>query len=99
MKTLLFITLLVAFMALNAEGFRVQRQAVEEEEQGTLSKFADKVKSFYQSTVDAASGYVENIRGYKIEDKIKSLYTDTTKVVSTYVNIAQDQAYHFFASS
>lgn len=64
-------TTLILFLCADAEGFRVQRQAVEEEEQGTLSKFADKVKSFYQSTVDAASGYVENIRGYKIEDKIK----------------------------
>ncbi|XP_060938059.1 apolipoprotein C-II isoform X2 [Limanda limanda] len=95
MMKLLVVAVLVALLALNAEGFRVRRE-VEEEEQGTLTKITDKVKSLYQGTVSTASGYLESIRGLKLEEKAKNIYLDTSTVVSTYANIAHDQIYHFF---
>ncbi|KAG7216901.1 hypothetical protein INR49_001555 [Caranx melampygus] len=81
---------------LGAESFRVPRQT--EEEQGTLSKIADKVKAFYDSSVDTASEYLESIRGLKLEEKAKNLYTETTTVVTTYTGILHDQLYHIFYS-
>lgn len=51
-----------------AESFRVSRQA-EEEEQGTLSKITDTVKSYYDSALTTASGYLDSIKGLKLEEK------------------------------
>ncbi|XP_067456227.1 apolipoprotein C-II [Thunnus thynnus] len=94
MNKLLVITVLVALLALSAESFRVTRQT--EEEQGTLSKITDTVKSYYDEAINTASGYLDSIRGLKLEEKAKNLYTDTTTVVSTYAGIVQDQLYHIF---
>lgn len=52
-----------------AESFRVPRQT--EEEQGTLSQITDVFRSYYSKAVDAASGYLEKIKGLKIEEKAK----------------------------
>lgn len=57
------------FLFTGAESFRVPRQT--EEEQGALSKIADKFKSFYDSSVNTASGYLESIKGLKLEEKAK----------------------------
>ncbi|XP_013872746.1 apolipoprotein C-II [Austrofundulus limnaeus] len=94
MNKLLVVTVLVALLALTAESFRVPRQA--EEEEGTLSKITDTVKSYYDSALNTVSGYVESIKGLNLEEKAKNLYTETSTVVSTYAGIAQDQIYHFF---
>ncbi|KAL3059773.1 hypothetical protein OYC64_014383 [Pagothenia borchgrevinki] len=106
MNKLLVITVLVALLAPNAESFRVKRQAedtegvVEEvvpevvEEQGSLAKFTDSVKTYYSDAVNTASEYLENIKGMKLEEKAKTLYTETTNVVTTYAGIMQDQIYH-----
>ncbi|XP_053183260.1 apolipoprotein C-II [Scomber japonicus] len=94
MNKLLVITVLVALLALSAESFRMPRQA--EEEQGTLSKLTDTIKSYYSEAVNTASGYLDNIKGLKLEEKAVNLYTDTTTVVSTYAGILQDQLYHIF---
>ncbi|CAK6959081.1 apolipoprotein C-II [Scomber scombrus] len=94
MNKLLVITVLVALLALSAESFRVPRQA--EEEQGTLSKITDTIKSYYSGAVNTASGYLDDIKGLKLEEKAVNLYTDTTTVVSTYAGIMQDQLYHIF---
>ncbi|XP_070768556.1 apolipoprotein C-II [Enoplosus armatus] len=96
MNKLLVITVLVTLLALSAESFRVPRQA--EEEQGTLSKFTDSFRSYYDSAINSASEYLDGIKGLKLEEKAKSLYTDTTTVVSTYAGIVQDQIYHIFYS-
>lgn len=49
------------------ESFRVPRQA--DEEQGTMTKITDAFRSYYNKAVDTASGYLEKIRGLKIEEK------------------------------
>ncbi|XP_058504098.1 apolipoprotein C-II [Solea solea] len=97
MKKLLVVSLLVALLALGAESFRVPRQAAEED-QGTLTKITDQIKTWYQGTVDTASDYLDNIKGLKLEEKAKNLYDDTTTVVTTYAGIVQDQIYHIFYS-
>ncbi|XP_072250032.1 apolipoprotein C-II [Leuresthes tenuis] len=94
MNKLLVITVLVAFLALSAESFRMPRQA--EEEEGTLSKITEAVKSYYDGAIGTVSGYMESIKGLKLEEKAKNLYTDTSTVVSTYAGIMQDQLYHIF---
>ncbi|XP_051722366.1 apolipoprotein C-II [Ctenopharyngodon idella] len=92
MNKLLAITVLVAFLALGAESFRMPRQA--EEEKGTIATVVDTLKSYYDKSVDAASGYVETLKGYKLEEKAKSLYDETVRAVSTYAGIFNDQVYH-----
>ncbi|XP_050931944.1 apolipoprotein C-II [Lates calcarifer] len=96
MNKLLVVTVLVAVFALSAESLHVPRQA--EEEQGTLTQIADKVRSFYDSTINTASGYIEGIKGLKLEEKAKNIYDDTTSAVNTYVGILHDQLYHIFYS-
>ncbi|KAK5891933.1 hypothetical protein CesoFtcFv8_012362 [Champsocephalus esox] len=92
MNKLLFITVLVALLAHNAESFRVSRQA--EDTEGTMAKFTDSVKAYYSGAVNTASEYLEKIKGLKLEEKAKNLYTETTNVVTTYAGIMQDQIYH-----
>ncbi|XP_026226059.1 apolipoprotein C-II [Anabas testudineus] len=92
MNKLLPVTVLVVLLALSAESFRVPRQV--EEEQGVLGKLTDTVKSYYDSAVNTASGYVETIKSLKLDEKAKDIYTDTTTVLSTYTGILQDQVYH-----
>uniref|UniRef100_A0A1A7WV35 Apolipoprotein C-II n=2 Tax=Iconisemion striatum TaxID=60296 RepID=A0A1A7WV35_9TELE len=94
MNKLLVVAVLVAFLALSVESFRVPRQA--EEEEGTLTKITGTVKSYYDSAVNTVSGYVDSIKGLKLEEKAKNLYDETTTVLGTYAGIAQDQLYHFF---
>ncbi len=54
----------------DAESFRVPRQAEEEqEEQGTIAKISNTIRSYYDSVVDTACGYVESVRGLKLEEK------------------------------
>ncbi|XP_071388881.1 apolipoprotein C-II [Centroberyx affinis] len=98
MNKLLVITVLVALLALSAESFRVPRQAAAEEEEGTLTKITDTIKSYYDQSVNTASDYLESIKGMKLEEKAKNLYDETTKAVSTYAGIMQDQLYHIFYS-
>ncbi|KAK7157664.1 hypothetical protein R3I93_008992 [Phoxinus phoxinus] len=93
MNKLLAITVLIAFLALGAESFRVPRQA-EEEEKGTIATVVDSLKSYYDQSVDTASSYVESIKGYKLEEKAKTLYDETVRAVSTYAGIFNDQVYH-----
>ncbi|XP_007557348.1 apolipoprotein C-II [Poecilia formosa] len=95
MNKLLVVTVLVALLAVNTDSFRLRRQVAEEEE-GTLTKISDAVKSYYNSAVDTVNGYVDSIKGLKLEEKAKNLYTETSTVVSTYAGIFQDQLYHFF---
>ena len=53
----------------DAESFRVPRQVEEEQVQGTLSKITGTVKSYYDTAVDTASGYLDDIMGLKLEEK------------------------------
>ncbi|XP_047454770.1 apolipoprotein C-II isoform X2 [Mugil cephalus] len=92
MNKLLVVTVLVALLALNAESFRVLRETVEEP--GTLAKVTGTLRSYYDSALSTASGYLDSIKGMKLEEKAKNFYTDTTTVVSTYAGIMQDQLYH-----
>ncbi|TKS82340.1 Trypsinogen-like protein 3 [Collichthys lucidus] len=94
MNKLLVITVLVALLALSAESFRVPREA--DEDQGTVAKVTGTMKNYYDSAVNAASGYLERIKGLKLEEKAKNLYTDSATVVSTYAGIVQDQLMHMF---
>ncbi|XP_032411944.1 apolipoprotein C-II [Xiphophorus hellerii] len=94
MNKLLVVTVLVALLAISADSFRLRRQV--EEEEGTLTKISGAVKSYYNSAVDTVNGYVDNIKGLKLQEKAKNLYTETSTVVSTYAGIFQDQLYHFF---
>lgn len=45
------------------------RQA--EEGEGTVSTVLDKLKSYYDQGITAASGYLESIKGMKLEEKAK----------------------------
>ncbi|XP_077067786.1 apolipoprotein C-II isoform X1 [Siphateles boraxobius] len=94
MNKLLAITLLIAFLALGTESFRVPRQAEEEEKKGTIATVVDSLKSYYDQSIDTASSYVESIKGYKLEAKAKNLYDETVRAVSTYAGIFNDQLYH-----
>lgn len=60
----------VACFCIGAESFRVPRQ-VDEEEQGTITKLTDTVKSYYAGAVNTASDYLEQIKGLKLEEKAK----------------------------
>uniref|UniRef100_A0A8C6TG78 Apolipoprotein C-II n=1 Tax=Neogobius melanostomus TaxID=47308 RepID=A0A8C6TG78_9GOBI len=92
MNKLLVITVLAALLAINVEGFRVSRQV--EEEQGTLTKMTSAVRSYYDNAVNTASGYLESIKGLKLEEKAQNFYEESSKVMSTYAGIVQDQIYH-----
>ncbi|XP_055066361.1 apolipoprotein C-II [Misgurnus anguillicaudatus] len=96
MNKLLAITVLVAFLALGAESFRVLRQA--EEEKGTVATVIDTLKGYYDKSIDTASSYVDTIKAYKLEEKAKNLYEETVSAVSTYSGIFGDQVYHLFYS-
>ncbi|XP_040022332.2 apolipoprotein C-II [Gasterosteus aculeatus] len=96
MKKLLVVTVLVALLALGAESFRMPRQAEVEEDEGALSKITGTFMSYYDSAVNTASGYLDTIKGLKLEEKAKNIYSDTSTVVSTYAGIAHDQLYHIF---
>uniref|UniRef100_A0A3Q1GEK9 Apolipoprotein C-II n=2 Tax=Acanthochromis polyacanthus TaxID=80966 RepID=A0A3Q1GEK9_9TELE len=93
MNKLLVITVLVALLALNTEGYRVLRQAQEEEE-GSLGKIASTIKSYYSSAVDTASDYIDSIKGLKVKENVSNLYNQAAEIVSTYSGIVQDQVYH-----
>merc|ERR1739838_582193 len=156
MNKLFIITVLVALLAINTQGFRVARQAEEEGvaeaepemvaeevvaeapaeeieaeapaeeivaeapaeeteaeapveevvaeapveevpvEAGTMTKMTNAVKYYYSSTVDTATGYLDSIRGLKLEEKAKNMYDDTSRAMTTYAGIMQDQMYHLF---
>ncbi|CAB1334019.1 unnamed protein product, partial [Coregonus sp. 'balchen'] len=63
-------------------------------EQGTLGKLASAIKNYYETSVNTATGWLENIKGLKLQEKAKNAYIDTTTAVSTYSGILQDQVYH-----
>lgn len=52
-----------------AESFRVPRQA--EEEQGTLTKITDSLRSYYDKAVNTAGEYMESIKDLKLQEKAK----------------------------
>ncbi|KAL0985038.1 hypothetical protein UPYG_G00152140 [Umbra pygmaea] len=98
MNKLLVITVLVTLLGLNAHGFRLARQAdeaaPEDEETGTLQMVNSAFKQYYETCVNTASGWLENLKDLKLNEKAKTVYTDTSKVVGTYAGIFQDQVYH-----
>ena len=52
-----------------AESFRVRRQDTEEE--GTMTLVMDSLKGYYDTTITTASGYLENLKGMRLEEKAK----------------------------
>ncbi|PWS23128.1 hypothetical protein DKP78_14760, partial [Enterococcus faecium] len=54
------------------------------------------LKTYYDKGITTASGYLDTIKGMKLEEKVKSVYDETTSAVKTYAGIMQDQIYHFF---
>lgn len=53
----------------DAESFRLTRQA--EEEEGTLTMISGALKSYYDGAVSTVNGYVESIKGLKLDEKAK----------------------------
>ncbi|KAM9851716.1 apolipoprotein C-II [Aulostomus maculatus] len=94
MKKLLVITVLVALFALSAESFRVPRQTVEEP--GTLTKFSNAVKAYYNRVVDTANDYLERMKSLELKQRVKNFYEETTVLLGTYGGILQDQIYHVY---
>ncbi|XP_052000479.1 apolipoprotein C-II isoform X1 [Xyrauchen texanus] len=86
----------IGLTIVGAESFRMPRQA--EEEKGTIANVMGTLKSYYDKSVDTASGYVDTIKGYKLEEKAKNLYDETVSAVTTYAGIFNDQIYHMFYS-
>uniref|UniRef100_A0A3Q2YRQ0 Apolipoprotein C-II n=1 Tax=Hippocampus comes TaxID=109280 RepID=A0A3Q2YRQ0_HIPCM len=95
MNKLLVVTVLFALLAVSAEGFRMPRQA-KDEERGPLTTFCNTIKSYYSEAVDTITDYVETVKGLKLEEKVKNFYTETTTILSTYNSILQDQLYYLF---
>lgn len=52
----------------DAESFRVPRQAEEEQ---SLTKITNVFRSYYDSALNTASGYLESVKGLKLEEKAK----------------------------
>ena len=42
-----------------------------EQEEGTLSKISGHARTYYDQALTAASGYLDSIKGLKIEEKAK----------------------------
>ncbi|XP_042564965.1 apolipoprotein C-II [Clupea harengus] len=97
MRNLLVIAVLIALCTVGAESFRVRRQDTEEE--GTMTLVMDSLKGYYDTTITTASGYLDNLKGMRLEEKAKNLFEETTTAVKTYGGILQDQLYHLFTQS
>ncbi|KAK0150804.1 Apolipoprotein C-II [Merluccius polli] len=97
MNKLLIIAVMVTLLALSAESSRMPRQAVEEE-RGTMTKITDSIRSYYDDSITTANGYIESIKGMKMEEKAMNMFEETSKAVSTYATILQDQLYHYFVN-
>ncbi|XP_063054993.1 apolipoprotein C-II [Engraulis encrasicolus] len=94
MRTFLVVAVLIALLAVGAESMRLPRDA----EEGTVTKVLDAFKSYYDQGITSASGYLESIKGMKLEEKAKNLFDETTTAVRTYAGIMQDQLYHMMQS-
>ncbi|XP_062393736.1 skin secretory protein xP2-like [Sardina pilchardus] len=68
------------------------------EEEGTATRVMNTLRSYYDQTLNTASGYLEDIKGLKLEEKAKNLYVDTSSTVKTYAGVMQDQLYHMIGS-
>ncbi|XP_076136057.1 apolipoprotein C-II-like [Alosa pseudoharengus] len=98
MRKLLVCAVLIALLAIGAESSRVARQAEEEGDQGTAARVMNTLRSYYDQSLNTASGYLEDIRELKLEEKAKNLYVETTTAVRTYAGVVQDQLYHMVGS-
>ncbi|XP_076136054.1 apolipoprotein C-II-like [Alosa pseudoharengus] len=96
MRNVLLFAVLIALLAVGAESFRMPRQT--EEEEGTVATVLVTLKSYYDKGITSASGYLDSIKGMKLEEKAKNLFGETTAAVKTYAGIMQDQLYHMFGS-
>ncbi|XP_026800588.1 apolipoprotein C-II [Pangasianodon hypophthalmus] len=93
MNKLVIVTVLITVLALGVESFRLPREA-ENEEAGPVTFVIDKLRSYYDYSLDIAGSYVETIKDLKLDEKAKNLYEETTGAVRTYAGIVQDQLYH-----
>ncbi|MCI4374809.1 hypothetical protein PGIGA_G00010180 [Pangasianodon gigas] len=93
MNKLVTVTVLITVLALGVESFRLPREA-ENEEAGPVTFLIDKLRSYYDYSLNIASSYVETIKDLKLDEKAKNLYEETTGAVRTYAGIVQDQLYH-----
>ncbi|XP_048880348.1 apolipoprotein C-II [Brienomyrus brachyistius] len=92
MNKLLAIAVLVAVISYDAECLRIIREVTEE----TEATVADTLWSYWDNTFQTANGWMEQVKGWKLDEKAKDMYDDTTKAVTTYGAILQDQVYHLF---
>ncbi|XP_062393738.1 skin secretory protein xP2-like [Sardina pilchardus] len=65
---------------------------------GTVARVMNSLRSYYDTAINTASGYLEAIRGLKLEEKAKNLYVETTTAVRTYAGVMQDQLYHMIGA-
>ncbi|XP_036393853.1 apolipoprotein C-II [Megalops cyprinoides] len=70
----------------------------EPEGPGPFTMAFDAIRHAWDTSVDTAHGWLETVRGLKLEEKAKSLYEDTANAVTTYSGILHDQMYHLIYS-
>lgn len=65
------------FVFVGVDSFRVLRQA-QEEEKGPVTSVLDKLRTYYDYSVNVASSYVDTIKDLKLDEKAKwvNLYHD-----------------------
>jgi len=74
----------------------VSEQVAPESEvvKGPVTKITDGIQHYYAQGVDTVNGYIEGIKGLKLEEKAKNLYDESVKAGNTYYGIIYDQVYH-----
>ncbi|TSL40953.1 Apolipoprotein C-II [Bagarius yarrelli] len=99
MNKLVIVSVFIAVFALaGVESFRVPRE-VEEDEKGPVTHLIDKLKNYYDYSLEVAGSYVESVKELNLKEKAKNLYAETTGAVRTYAGIFQDQLYHMIYPS
>jgi len=67
---------------------------VSEGAKGPVTRVTEGIQHYYAQGVDTVNGYIESIKGLKLEEKAKNLYDESVKAGNTYYGIIYDQVYH-----
>ncbi|XP_041082140.1 apolipoprotein C-II [Polyodon spathula] len=54
----------------------------------------DTLWDYWSKGTVLASGWIEDVKSWKVDEKVRTLYTESAAAIGTYTGILKDQLYH-----
>ncbi|KAK6469752.1 apolipoprotein C-II-like isoform X1 [Huso huso] len=93
---LITVAVLLAVFCYGVESFRLQKRDAEPTAPPSAwgNVVTDTLWDYWGKGTALASGWIEDVKSWKVDEKVRNLYTESATAIETYTGILKDQIYH-----